>query len=154
MTDLKQAAQQALEAWFRPHGINYVDFKPYMEALRAALAEPQTTHWQGCEAVHPECRKPEQKLVAWMSNKDFNPIRVRIMCEAYDLADRGDSEGYNAIKVMCGDVQRMLPPQRKPLTEGEMPTLFVGGLALNSEATTEIVRAVEKAHGIGEQHGS
>ena len=74
MTDLKQAAQQALEAWFRPHGINYVDFKPYMEALRAALAEPeqepvaweqfhpdigkpQTTHWQGCEAVHPECKK-------------------------------------------------------------------------------------------------
>jgi hypothetical protein len=52
-------------------------------ALRAALAEPnraekmraagytrrptlrelaysQTTHWEGCEAVHPECRKPEQ----------------------------------------------------------------------------------------------
>ena len=43
------------------------------------------------------------------------------------------------------------PPQRKPLTEGEMPTLFVGGLALNSEATIEIVRAVEKAHGIGDQ---
>lgn len=42
--------------------------------------------------------------------------------------------------------------ERKPLTEGEMPTLFVGGLALNNEATTEIVRAVEKAHGIGEQH--
>ena len=57
MTDLRQAAQQALEAWFRPHGINYVDFKPYMEALRAALAEPQTTHWEGCAAVHPECKK-------------------------------------------------------------------------------------------------
>ena len=33
------------------------------------------------------------------------------MQEAYELADRNDSEGYNAIKVMCGDVQRMLPPQ-------------------------------------------
>jgi len=41
MSNLRQAAQQALEAWFRPHGINYVDFKPYMEALRAALAEPE-----------------------------------------------------------------------------------------------------------------
>ena len=41
MTDLKKAAQQALEAWFRPHGINYVDFKPYMEALKQALAEPE-----------------------------------------------------------------------------------------------------------------
>ena len=47
-----------------------------------------------------------------MNNKDFEPIRVRIMQEAYELADRNDSEGYNAIKVMCGDVQRMLPSQR------------------------------------------
>jgi hypothetical protein len=31
-------------------------------------------------------------------------IRVRIMSEAYDLADRGDFEGYNAVKVMCGEV--------------------------------------------------
>ena len=32
-----------------------------IEALEAALAEPeqkpQTTHWEGCEAVHPECKK-------------------------------------------------------------------------------------------------
>ena len=52
------------------------------------------------------------KPVAWMSNKDFEPIRSRIMQEAYNLADRNDSEGYNAIKVMCSDVQKMLPPQR------------------------------------------
>ena len=170
MSPLRQAAQQALEAWFRPHGINYVDFRPYMEALRAALAEPQTTHWEGCEAVHPECRKPEQKPVAWMSNKDFNPIRIRIMSEAYDFADRGDSEGYNAIKVMCGDVQRMLPPQRKPLTEEEIVRLMVGEDRVQllyakpddpyfSEfaqgAIRELVesgRAIERAHGIGEQH--
>ena len=56
--------------------------------------------------------QPEQEPLAWMNNKDFEPIRVRIMQEAYELADRNDSEGYNAIKVMCGDVQRMLPPQR------------------------------------------
>ena len=57
--------------------------------------------------------KQEQgEPVAWMNNKDFEPIRVRIMQEAYELADRNDSEGYNAIKVMCGDVQRMLPPKR------------------------------------------
>ena len=54
----------------------------------------------------------EQEPVAWMNNKDFEPIRVRIMQEAYELADRNDSESYNAIKVMCGDVQRMLPPKR------------------------------------------
>ena len=54
-----------------------------------------------------------QEPVAWMNNKDFEPIRVRIMQEAYELADRNDSESYNAIKVMCGDVQRMLPPKRE-----------------------------------------
>ena len=35
-------------------------------------------------------------------------IRIRIMQEAYDLADRNDSEGYNAIKVMCSDVLQMV----------------------------------------------
>ena len=56
--------------------------------------------------------QPKQEPLAWMNNKDFETIRVRIMQEAYELADRNDSEGYNAIKIMCGDVQRMLPPQR------------------------------------------
>ena len=57
-----------------------------------------------------------------MTNEDFEPIRVRIMQEAYELADRNDSEGYNAIKVMCGDVQEMLQQQRTwvGLTNGEM----------------------------------
>ena len=57
-----------------------------------------------------------------MNNKDFESIRIRIMQEAYELADRNDSEGYNAVKVMCGDVQKMLPPQRTwvGLTNGEM----------------------------------
>ena len=48
-----------------------------------------------------------------MNNKDFEPIRVRIMQEAYDLADRNDAEGYNSVKVMCGDVQKMLSPKRE-----------------------------------------
>ena len=62
-----------------------------------------------------------------MNNKDFEPIRVRIMQEAYELADRNDSEGYNAIKIMCGDVQSMLPPQRTwvGLTEDERYKLWL-----------------------------
>jgi hypothetical protein len=31
-------------------------------------------------------------------------IRIRMMREAYDLADEGNVEGYNAIKVTCSDV--------------------------------------------------
>ncbi len=35
-------------------------------------------------------------------------LRTRIMSEAYDLADRGDSEGYNSVKVMCSDVLALI----------------------------------------------
>ena len=67
MTDLRQAAQQALEALTlsipkpRPADDDYAELgwkehNAAITALRAALAEPQTTHWEGCEAVHPECR--------------------------------------------------------------------------------------------------
>ena len=70
--------------------------------------------------------QPEQEPVAWMNNKDFEPIRVRIMQEAYELADSNDFEGYNAIKVMCGDVQRMLPPKRTwvSLTDEELLDIY------------------------------
>ena len=49
---------------------------------------------------------------------DTKEIRVRIMCEAYDLADRGDTEGYNSVKVMCSDVLALInkyiaPPKRE-----------------------------------------
>lgn len=46
-----------------------------------------------------------------MQSKDgglLKPIRIRIMSEAYDLADRDDSEGYNSVKVMCSDVLAMI----------------------------------------------
>lgn len=46
-----------------------------------------------------------------MTNEEFEPIRIRIMKEAYDLADRNDLEGYNATKVMCGDVQSLMQSQ-------------------------------------------
>jgi len=73
------------------------------------------TWFDGDKAVTQEIAESEiykQEPVAWMSNKDFEPIRIRIMQEAYELADSNDPEGYNAIKVMCGDVQKMLSPQR------------------------------------------
>ena len=116
MTDLKQAAQMALEALVEINKLSIGEhaiclpgeIDTAMDALRAALAEPeqepvawgvfdgpnlhdvnfteeeaqemmrlkgdgsvvkplytaptpqskpQTTHWEGCEAVHPECKK-------------------------------------------------------------------------------------------------
>ena len=67
---------------------------------------------QAITAIKQALAAPVQEPVGWISNKDFEPIRIRIMQEAYELADNNDPEGYNAIKVMCGDVQKMLSPQR------------------------------------------
>ena len=78
MTDLRQAAQQALEA-LEDHANQY----PHMQkgytvdaitALRAALAEPQTTHWEGCEAVHPECKTEHE--VKDLSNYEFKTYKI------------------------------------------------------------------------------
>ena len=95
-------------------------------ALHAALAKPQTTHWEGCEAVHPECRKPEP--VVQLEFAGTLPI------------SRG---GY-------------APTPRKPLTEEEMREC---AQSMNAEPLAEgwpelikFARAIERAHGIGEQH--
>jgi hypothetical protein len=32
---------------------------------RELMQQPQRTHWEGCDEVHPECKQPEQELVAW-----------------------------------------------------------------------------------------
>lgn len=37
----------------------------------------------------------------------FEPMRIRMMKEAYDCADRNEVEAYNSVKVMCGEVLRM-----------------------------------------------
>jgi hypothetical protein len=58
MNNLRQAAQRALKAMEDGEWrADMVEFSDALIALRAALAEPQTTHWEGCEAVHPECKE-------------------------------------------------------------------------------------------------
>jgi len=55
-----------------------------------------------------------------MTNEEFEPVRIRIMKEAYDLADKNDTEGYNSVKAMCGDVQTLLQRQWVSLTDDEI----------------------------------
>ena len=58
MNNLRQAAQRALKAMEDgEYRADMIEFSDALIALREALAEPQTTHWEGCEAVHPECKK-------------------------------------------------------------------------------------------------
>ena len=68
---------------------------------------------------------------------DIEQIRVRIMSEAYDLADRGDHEGYNAIKVMCSDVLELIGKQWVGLTDEEVKYIA------DSEWEEAFVRLVE-----------
>ena len=108
------------------------------EALRMALeamqmyAESERKVLRICDeaitAIKQALAAPVQEPVGWMSNKDFEPIRIRIMQEAYELADSNNPEGYNAIKVMCGDVQKMLSPQRTwvGLTDEEIQECLQG----------------------------
>ena len=86
--NLRQAAQQALEAlvtccaeeWrtLNNFGMRQVyDEKKVnaaIAALHAALAEPQTTHWEGCEAVHPECKT--EHGVKDLSNYEFKTYKT------------------------------------------------------------------------------
>jgi hypothetical protein len=66
-------------------------------ALRAAIEQTKKPHrWQ---------RLTEEEIAR---REQVDPIRVRIMQEAYDLADRNDSEGYNSVKVMCSEVLSMI----------------------------------------------
>jgi hypothetical protein len=67
MTD-RELMQQAL-AVLQKH-VDYYDYEHFTSvcelepakdlilALRERLTQPQRTHWEGCEEVHPECKKP------------------------------------------------------------------------------------------------
>jgi hypothetical protein len=69
------------------------------------LTTEQMKQW--IDETWTECQRQAWRETE-MKDELLNPIRVRIMCEAYDLADRGDSEGYNAVKVMGSDVLAMI----------------------------------------------
>jgi len=128
-------------AWFREEaGLEsaYPVTHPMSMFIRAIAARERLKkrEWVGLtdeeiEPIAETVAQPKQEQgepVGWMSNKDFEPIRIRIMQEAYELADSNNPEGYNAIKVMCGDVQKMLSPQRTwaGLTDEEIEKVWRG----------------------------
>ena len=114
MTDLRTAAQQALEAWDTRAGIDTASRA--FEALRAALAQQA---------------EPVQEPVAWL----------------YEAGADRTLHWYKP--PLYGTPLYTAPPQRKPLTQEDVDRICASlGFAAISPA--EIVRAVERAHGIGE----
>ena len=100
MSTLRQAAQRALKAMEDGEDrADMIEFSEALIALRAALAEPQTTHWEGCEAVHPECKafaEPEQEpLTEWARvDSDLNVTHLDM-----DLCAKGPHNSYTALAV-------------------------------------------------------
>lgn len=129
MTDLRTAAQQALEAlyeetaWFGPTPKGAAA----IAALKAALAQQD---------------EPVQEPVAWMRPDN------RVAEESYSRTQF--SRGRDKPPIGTWTPLYPAPPQRKPLTQEDVDRICASlGFAAISPA--EIVRAAERAHGIGEQ---
>ena len=132
MNTLREAAQQALEAWDTRAGIDTASRA--FEALRAALAQGQA------EPVQEPVREP----VAWI-HTDLDKPRVKF------LEWSEDEPGYRGCWIKTP--LYLSPPQRKPLTDQEIWDAVqhgvVGGIGMPSKAIA-VARAIERAHGIGE----
>jgi hypothetical protein len=171
MTELRKAARQALivledmdsddpelnQEWLG---------KKAIEALRAALAQPEpyplpeslypdskdwvaSDYWGRVELLHfmyeskrreveqLEAAQPEQEPVAyqWLGT---SVIRKRIPKTA-------EADAWQPLYTH--------PPKRKPLTEGEIRDMFYDSLDADQHVVfIDLVRAIEKAHGIGGEH--
>ena len=134
---LRQAAQQALEALVQFKEIS--DFTPAaavhaITALRSALAEPEQ------EPVD----SPE-KAGAYMDARLWEFID---MAAAWPETS-ADSRTWDHVMVYA-------PTPRKPLTDEEISVLWEGHTVpvFGKTGINPVVfaRAIERAHGIGEQH--
>jgi len=74
---------------------------------------------------------------------DIEQIRVRIMSEAYTFADRGDLEGYNAVKVMCNDVLESIAAV--VAAEREACAKLCDVLAVHPEYASDITKLAAQA---------
>lgn len=129
---LREAAQQALEAIDRalPHAPPRGEFDALADmadALRAALAEldgRQQTHSTECWRWHHECAVARIERFNCLVIESFvNAAAERLLLDIND--------------VVYG---------RYPLTDDQITAI---NASLKIGTTTELVRAIERAHGIG-----
>ena len=126
MSDLRTAAQQALEAWDTyENGTMDHPLSGVMEALRAALEQPDPTNQCGetCERA---------KLCA-ICAREIEQEQHDTDCHAQGVCQRS---GYSI-------------GGRKPLTEDEIERLIQTYSGYCQDDFASVARAIERAHGIG-----
>jgi hypothetical protein len=134
MSDLRKAAQQALEALESDWDYRQAQA---ITALRAALAQPDPI-------ISPEIKGNKAQPVAWVWKAQTGGVHT--------------TSGIGFHKTnLPGVVYAPLythPPQRKPLTEEEIVAIAFQSQDGFSPAddTFRFARAIEKAHGIGGEH--
>ena len=128
MNDLRTAAQQALEA-LEGGADSWQLIGPAIDALKEALVEPV------------------QEPVAWR----FEARHIDSAWAAAVTMKHPGPEGKYMRKVTP---LYAAPPQRKPLTEGEISNIWDGHVVpvFGKNGINPIVfaRAIERAHGIGD----
>lgn len=70
-----------------------------------------------------------------------NLARIRMMQEAYDLADEGHFESYNAIKVMASDVLDLIKEAVKVEREECAKICLEEAPSLDGQLCAEAIRA-------------
>ena len=127
MSDLHKAAKQALERLRKyHHGNGFVEDAECIAALEATLAQKA---------------EPVQEPVAWIQPDHLQKARIAPFLCRVEPTQR------------CADFVPLYlaPPQRKPLTSDkdrpDQGATYVEGYGY---VDTRAVRAIERAHGIGE----
>jgi hypothetical protein len=154
MTDLRDAARQALEA-LEAGAESWRLIGPAIDALRAALEQPEQcmAHGEcfGGLCIYPsrsgQPEQPEQEPVAWACFKN-GELQTELVGTEADV----DFWCASDEPEMAGMVKGALythPPRREPLSDEELDRLWREPMSADWEHR-EFARAVEAAHGIKE----
>lgn len=145
MDILRQAAQALVDRWDTPAWKDVPHTGKYIDALRAALAQPEQTRSQQMRDAG-YTRRPRQLP----KEDEQEPVAHRIFDGegGYVFVDGDPSEfevEWSARYRRKYEPLYTAPPQRKPLTDDRIAQIDWK----DGETLHDFARAIEKAHGIG-----
>jgi hypothetical protein len=151
MTDLRTAAQQALEAWQDQQGMKLLC--EAMDALGAALEQPYAEQARRVEQeTHGRMRIDPvtgDVSIGTPTEQEQEPVAWTTMPDADDWMFVSGTEK----PPLPGEWHPLYthPPRREPLSDEELDRLWREPMSADWEHR-EFARAVEAAHGIKENH--